>query len=174
MSIFSKLYWKIKREQVKNFYRKLRKEVLKLCFAVVIAEGVMVGVCYVALNHGILEYFQPKTVNIINNAEAKTLVDDTQKPKNEGTVQLNVAEIADTIWKNESTRGKHNYSKCEEIGKVNGIGYGIAGDGKYMCFESHEEEMKVLEGWITEKRARGKSDKELMCLYSGNHYEICK
>lgn len=72
MSIFSKLYWKIKREQVKNFYRQLRKEVLKLCFAVVIAEGVMVGVFYVASNHGIFEYFEPKKIYIVNDVYAKT------------------------------------------------------------------------------------------------------
>lgn len=72
MSIFSKLYWKIKREQVAVVYEKLEKEVLKLCFAVVIAESLMVGVFYVASNHGILEYFKPKTI-YINNAEAKTV-----------------------------------------------------------------------------------------------------
>lgn len=72
MSIFSKLYWKIKREQIAVVYEKLEKEVLKLCFAVVIAESLMVGVFYVASNHGILEYFKPKTI-YINNAEAKTV-----------------------------------------------------------------------------------------------------
>lgn len=72
MRIFSKLYWKIKQEQIKVVCEKLEKEVLKLCFAVVIAESLMVGVFYVASNHGILEYFKPKTI-YINNAEAKTV-----------------------------------------------------------------------------------------------------
>ena len=72
MNIFSKLYWKIKREQAEVLYEKLEKEVLKLCFAVVIAESLMAGVFYVASNHGILEYFKPKTI-YINNAEAKTV-----------------------------------------------------------------------------------------------------
>lgn len=72
MSIFSKLYWKIKREQIKVLYEQLRKEVLKLCFAVVIAESILVGVFYIASNHGIFEYFKPKTIYINNIAYAKT------------------------------------------------------------------------------------------------------
>ena len=84
-----------------------------------------------------------------------------------------VSQIADEIWMLESTRGKNNYSKCEAIGKVNGIGYGIWG-GNWQCFESHEEEMKTLEKWISEKRDKGMTDKELMCLYSGSNYRICK
>jgi hypothetical protein len=71
MSIFSKLYWKIRREQIKVLYEQLRKEVLKLCFAVVIAESILVGVFYIASNHGIFEYFKPKTIYINNIAYAK-------------------------------------------------------------------------------------------------------
>lgn len=82
--------------------------------------------------------------------------------------------LADLVWSRESSRGVNNYSQCEKVGKVNGIGYGIPGNGDYMCFESHEEEMTVLRGWLTAKRAAGMSDKEMFCLYSGSNYSECK
>lgn len=78
-------------------------------------------------------------------------------------------DLADYIWMKESTRGKNNYSKCEAVGKVNGIGYGIT-NGKYMCFDSHEDEMKVLEGWIITKKAAGYTEQQLLSIYSGGSY----
>jgi hypothetical protein len=85
-----------------------------------------------------------------------------------------VEKMADYIWMKESTRGKNNYSKCEEVGKVNGVGYAIPGDGSYVCFDSHEEEMQVLKGWIIYRRALGWSDIKMLCAYSGNNYDECK
>lgn len=82
-------------------------------------------------------------------------------------------DLADYIWMKESTRGKNNYSKCEAIGKVNGIGYAIPGDGSYICFESHEEEMIALNGWIAVRKASGWSEQKMLCTYSGNNYEEC-
>jgi hypothetical protein len=89
------------------------------------------------------------------------------------TSASSIKELSDLIWLNESTRGKNNYSKCEAIGKVNGIGYGIWG-GHWQCFESHKEEMEVLEDWIKDKLDEGMSDQELLCLYSGNNYDLCQ
>lgn len=81
--------------------------------------------------------------------------------------------LAKTIWERESTKGKQNYSKCEAQGKINGIGYGIAGDGKYICFSSHEEEMQALKGWLIAHKASGMSETQMLCLYSGHHYKEC-
>ncbi len=173
MSIFSKLYWKIKGEKIKLFYGKVKKEALKLSFAVVVAESLMVGGFYFAEKYGIMEYFKPKTVYIVNEAHAKTITEAPETTKIEDTAPASVESIADTIYTLESSQGVNNYSKCAAIGKINTIGYGISG-GKYMCFKDHAEEMKVLEGWITEKRARGLGDTELLCLYSGNNYKLCK
>lgn len=164
MSIFSRFYWKIKREQIKVLSGKFKKEVLKLCFAVVIAESVLVGVFYIASNHGILEHFKPKTI-YINNAEAKNVA---VNPINE-PVKDEIEELKDFIWQKESTRGKNNYSKCEAIGKVNGIGYGIDGSGAYRCFESHEDEMKVLEGWIIDHKAQGMTRLEMLKHYTPSY-----
>lgn len=156
------------REKIAILYGKAQKEALKLAFAVVVTECIGVGVFVYAVNHGILELLQPKTVimNIARPAEAKEIT--KEQPKTD-----NIEQIADKIWLLESTRGKNNYSKCEAIGKINGIGYGITGNGKYQCFNSHEEEMQVLRGWIIDKRAKGMSEHEMICLYSGDNYQGC-
>lgn len=85
-----------------------------------------------------------------------------------------VKELSEIIYQRESTSGKNNYSKCEAVGKYNGIGYGISGNGKYMCFESHDEEMQVLRGWLITKIALGYTEKEMLCLYSGSNYKECQ
>jgi hypothetical protein len=157
-----------KREKIAILWEKLRKEALKLAFAVVVAECLMVIALHYGLKWGLYDLFQPKskTIILIRPAEAKEI-------KQEDVKKDNIDQIADKIWLLESTRGKNNYSKCEAIGKINGIGYGISGNGKYQCFNSHDEEMQVLIGWIIDKRAKGMSEREMICLYSGNNYEGC-
>ena len=84
-----------------------------------------------------------------------------------------IQELSELIWTRESSKGKNNFSQCEKIGKVNGIGYAIPGDGSFVCFDSHAEEMEVLRGWLIAKRAAGMSDAKMLCLYSGNNYDEC-
>lgn len=98
------------------------------------------------------------------------ITDDNVYP---ASTSLSIDELADYIWLHESSRGKNNYSKCEAVGKINSIGYAIY-DGKWMCFNSHEEEMQTLNKWLTNKKEVGLSDTELLCLYSGSNYSICK
>jgi hypothetical protein len=137
------------------------------------------------------EYIQgglPYTKSIIINAEASKSQDmgklvstdlyldstaqtDNSVESSEGS--QSVDELADYIWLHESSRGKNNYSKCTAIGKINGVGYSIYG-GKWMCFESHEEEMQTVKKWIENERLKGLSDLELLCRYSGSNYQICK
>lgn len=82
-------------------------------------------------------------------------------------------DIVDFIFMKESSRGKNNYSKCEAIGKFNRYGYGIPGNGKYLCFDK-DEDTKAVEGWVADKKARGYSDNELLCLYNtGNATRTC-
>lgn len=154
------------RARIRLFNEKAKKEALKLALAVVITEAVMVGGFAIGVKYGLLEYLKPETKTIIiNKAEAKE--PETAKVSD-------IDRIAGMIWELESTKGKHNYSKCEAIGKINGIGYGIPGNGTYRCFESHEDEMQVLRGWIIDKQAQGMSEVELLCLYSGSNYKGCK
>lgn len=133
--------------------------------------GLITGIAYHFFYVNWKEITTPRIVEIVNVAHA-----DEIKPVS--TVEIkkedSVDEIADFIWNHESTRGKNNYSKCEEKGLINGVGYNIPGGGKYQCFNNHEDEMKVLIGWIIDKRAKGLSDNNLLCLYSGNNYDICQ
>lgn len=110
----------------------------------------------------ICAFFQTRTVFIqVAEAEPIPIVKEVDSTN----------ELVDYIWLHESGRGKNNYSKCEKIGKYNEIGFGIYG-GKWLCFDSHEEEMEILKKWII--KHRDMSDQELLCHYSGNNYEKCK
>lgn len=163
---------KIKLARIKLFSQKLHKQAQKLALAVLITEYLIAGGWYLAETRGILEFLQPKiiTIQIAKPAEAKEY-----EPKLQEVEAISdIERIADSIWNLESTRGKYNYSKCEAIGKINGIGYGIPGNGKYQCFNNHAEEMEVLRGWIISKKSQGLSEQELLCLYSGNNYKGCK
>lgn len=98
----------------------------------------------------------------------------TVKTEVKEEVKKEEKDLADYIWMKESSRGKNNFSKCEEIGKINGVGYAIPGDGSYICFDSHEEEMKAVDGWLAVRKASGWSELKMLCTYSGNHYDECK
>ena len=104
--------------------------------------------------------------------EQKTVLIETVEAKE--TPKDNIEELMTLIYQNESSSGKNNFSKCEEQGKVNGIGYGIPGNGSFVCFESHQDEIIALKGWLVAKRASGMSDDDILCLYSGDNYINCK
>jgi len=89
------------------------------------------------------------------------------------STSLSIDELADYIHLKESSCGVNNYSKCKAIGKYNEYGYGIKGDGKYICFNKGEDRKSVIE-WIKEKKEQGMSDKELLCYYNtGEVSENC-
>lgn len=156
-----KFWVKVKKARGKYLWGELTREAKKLALAVILAEYLIAGAWYMLETRGVLDYFKPKVVIIeINRAEAKQ--DEPVKDiKPDRTT-----ELANIIWHLESTKGVHNYSKCEAQGKVNGIGYGIPGDGSYKCFDDHDQEMKVLAGWIADKTAQGMSESQLLCLYN--------
>lgn len=109
-----------------------------------------------------------ENTRVIEKAEAKE-AEQVETPKVD-----RVKELSELIYQRESTSGKNNYSKCEAIGKYNGVGYAIPGNGSYICFDSHEDEMQAVRGWIIAKLAAGMSEEKLLCLYSGNNYKGCK
>lgn len=84
-----------------------------------------------------------------------------------------VESIADYIFMKESSRGKNNFSKCEAVGKFNRYGFGIPGNGSFLCFDGDGDRRAVI-GWIEQKRAAGLSDSSLLCLYNtGKASEDC-
>ena len=163
------VYFKVKVAQTKLFIEKAKKEAYKLAVAVVIAEFVLVTGFAIGESRGLFDRFKSSNPLVIENVHAQTrVIAEAVEPVDP------IKEIADYIWNRESTRGKNNYSKCEAIGKVNGVGYGIPGNGDYVCFESHEDEMRTLEGWIIAKLAQGHTETSLLCLYSGSNYkDVC-
>lgn len=155
-------YIRVKAEKVRLFAQKLHQEARKIALAVVIMEFLIAGSWYLAENKGWLDYFKPKTIIIraIEPAEAKSI--ELKQPKSS-----QYDELMNYIWFKESTNGLNNYSKCELQGKINGIGYGINGSGKYICFENHEEEMNVLNEWLKDKiEDKGLSEAQTLCLYN--------
>jgi hypothetical protein len=163
------MWWKLKKAQAKLFCAKVEKEIKKLAVAIVITEFVIAGAIVIVSNHNYFGLLDSKTV-YIEVSHAQNAPERTELPQDE---VLDIKAISDTIWSLESSRGQHNYSKCEKVGKINGIGFGIWG-GHWQCFDSHEDEMETLENWIQKKIKEGLSEKELLCLYSGNNYKICK
>ena len=164
-----RVYLRVKVAQVRLLSQKLHKEAQKIALAVVIAEFIAVGSWYLAEKQGILGFLQPKMViiEVAKPAEAKET--GLKQPKN-----ARIEAIADKIWLLESSKGVNNYSKCKAQGKINGIGYGIY-DNHWICFDSHEEEMRVLRNWIRDKEQQGMSENELLCYYNtGAKQEDCE
>ncbi len=73
--------------------------------------------------------------------------------------------LVDYIFMKESTRGKNNYSKCEAVGKYNRYGFGIPGNGKYLCFEKDQDTVAVT-GWVAQKKAQGFDNASVLCYYN--------
>jgi len=107
--------------------------------------------------------FKPKLMILYPAGEIKELKKQTIKPKIE--VLSEIEKIAGIIYQLESSNGKNNFSKCESQGKFNNIGFGIY-SGKYICFDSHDEEMETLANWIEKNKARGLSFNEILCFYN--------
>lgn len=73
----------------------------------------------------------------------------------------------------ESSGGKNNYSKCQAIGLYNRYGYGIPGNGKYLCFEKGED-TKAVKKWLAENIEKYGLEKSL-CRYNlGKPIENCQ
>ena len=90
--------------------------------------------------------------NLQNNSSEPSLGDTSVKEEmsdnSPGLVDLN--KIVKKIYILESSNGKYNYSKCESQGKFNRSGYGIH-SGKYICFDTKEQEDKTLGDWFKKK-----------------------
>lgn len=123
-----------------------------------------------------------ETPEVLQSLESHTIVIQNVKADNtpaqvaikeEEPKLTTIEELADLIHLRESTKGKKNYSQCEKIGKFNEYGFGIPGDGSFLCFDKGMDRVAVL-GWLAQKRAAGMSDSAMLCLYSGSNYKECK
>ena len=152
---------KVKIAQMRLLAQKGHKEALKLALAVVIMEYVIAGGYAMAVKYDLLSFLEPKTV-IIKIARANEIEPAPEVRPEEDHIDT----LRYIIFNLESTRGKNNYSKCEEVGKYNRYGYGISGNGKYICFDTIAEETKTINNWIENKQDKGMTDNELLCFYN--------
>lgn len=160
------MYFDNKTKQARAWIAKAKQEAQKLAVAVIIAETLLVTGYAIGEQYNLFDIFRQSGTITIVQAKKIAVKEETKADR--------IGEIADYIWNKESTRGKNNFSKCEAIGKTNGIGFGVPGNGSYMCFENHEDEMQVLRGWIIAKIAQGYTITELLCTYqSGIKTEVC-
>ncbi len=169
----SGLQWVVSEIESFVFRYQLRVRMVPVSYKLFIFSlGILIGGSCVFVHSSYPVLFDDTRIVIENSRVLPVQAKDIVTPKVDK--EKSTEELADYIWMNESTRGKNNFSKCEAIGKVNGIGYGIPGNGEYRCFDSHSEEMKVLEGWLISKKALGWSETKMLCVYSGNNYSVCK
>lgn len=165
---------KFLKAQVREFFVRKRyvgsypraKRAVTVMFLVMVNAFVMWQVSIdmpeisISLSGGSVEYQNPALAKIVETVEAKA----AEKK----------FDVVDYIFMKESSRGVNNYSQCEKIGKFNRYGFGIPGDGSYLCFEKGDD-TKATEGWVLQKQAAGMTDKELLCLYNtGTVTESCK
>lgn len=165
-----RLLLRVKIAQMRISAERTGKEVQKLAFAVVVLEFILAGSFALAVKYNLgIPQITPVEAKTTQHNEAQAIQKEEVKP----SIDEN-KELKELIWQRESTSGKNNYSKCEARGLINGIGYGIDGSGKYICFKDHAEEMRTLENWIEDHKAQGMSEQEILCHYSGNNYQDCK
>jgi len=150
-------WFKLKVFLTKNRYTSQKwKNIILISTFSIINVYILTNIAFQVIETGI---FEPKIVTIVVAKESDKVVDATIDPMQE------VNELAESIYKLESSGGKHNFSKCASIDKVNSVGFGIYNE-KHICFTSHEEEMTVVKGWIIDKKSRGLSNSQLLCLYN--------
>lgn len=136
-----------------------------------VAVGVSGSMIYYQVPEIVKEIAKPsEPIVYINPAYAKMV--ETEK-KEEVVATEAPFDIVDYIFMKESSRGVNNYSKCEAIGKYNRYGFGIPGDGTYVCFDKDQDTVAVA-GWVAHRRALGMSDNRILCLYNtGKATETC-
>lgn len=166
---YSGAEWVASEIQSAIFRYKLRVRMVPVSYKLfILVIGISIGGSGVFIHS---EYPNMGADTIVIENTRPLIAEAKESPKIEKVDR--VKELSELIYQRESTNGKNNYSKCEAIGKYNGVGYAIPGNGSYICFDSHEDEMQAVRGWIITKLAGGHSEKSLLCLYSGNNYKEC-
>lgn len=165
-----RVYLKVKKAQLNLFCQKQLKQAQKLALAVVVVEYILAGGYWYLAKNDFYGLFSTKEI-IIYQSEVKQSKIAPEAQNYAVSDFSEVDGIADVIYNNESSRGKNCLKRCENIGKVNCIGY----DPQKTCFDNHEEEMQVLKTWISRHVEEGMTDEELLSHYSGGDYtEIMK
>jgi hypothetical protein len=153
------------KEKIAIMYLKARKEALKLAFAVVITECIMVVALHYGVKWGLYDYFIPKTITItmVNPVQAKEI-----EPQEAKTQEKTVKELLNIIHKHESSNGtaKVGLNKtCEAKGMSNEWGYNPP-----TCYKDNASLEKIVTNWIIDHKAQGMTDEQLLSHYSNGAY----
>lgn len=130
------------------------------------------GICCI---YGIVQGFLNNVgvVVSVNSVAASQGTPELMGERKSLEVAPSVQEIVKKVQILESSGGKYNYSKCEAIGKYNRSGYGIPGNGKYLCFDTKEQEDETIMAWFEEKLKKHPL-KKCLCIYNtGMEIENC-
>lgn len=100
----------------------------------------------------------------IEDSASLDTIDGNREVSQEDETPLAIEKIVDIVHQLESSGGKNNFSKCESIGKFNEFGYGIPGDGKYLCFEKGKDREAVI-AWF-ERELENKTVEQALCKYN--------
>lgn len=91
--------------------------------------------------------------------------------KDEKSVTLDLAKIADYIFLKESTRGKND--GCRRLGLYNGYGF-RQNTFEHICYKSQEEVRGLVIEWLTKNIKEGNIE-EALCYYNeGKRSENCE
>lgn len=154
-----------KREKIAILYSKARKEALKLAFAVVITEVLMVIALHYGVKWGLSDYFQTKTViiNMAKPAEAKEI--ELIEVKNERKTDKELLDIIHNHESNNGTAKQGLHITCKAKGLSNEYGYNPPN-----CYKDKEALEKIVLNWIIDHKAQGLNDEELLSHYSNGAY----
>lgn len=153
------------REKIAILYQKTRKEALKLAFAVVVTEAVLVGVFHYALKWGIYELLQPKTVIINLTKPAKAQEIELIEVKQERKTDNELLSIIHNHESNNGTAKQGLHTTCKNKGLSNEYGYNPP-----TCYKDNASVEKIVTNWISDHKAQGLTDEELLSHYSNGAY----
>lgn len=142
---------------------KLRVRMVPVSYKMfLVVVGGIIGSAYTFAVPVYIETMEGETVTIeADQFVTVPVVQAEEVPEDISSVEA----LADYIFLKESSRGKNNFSECEASGKYNRYGFGIPGNGSFLCFDKGGDRRAVI-GWIEQKRAAGLSDTSLLCLYN--------
>jgi hypothetical protein len=92
--------------------------------------------------------------------------------KQQAVRNINPDEFFDTVWANESTRGKNNTASslaayCEKLGMWNEVGYN---PHVKFCFKDKQEAQLFINYWVY-KNGKEKTMSQALCFYNTGVYQ---
>ena len=96
------------------------------------------------------------------------------KPAFAAESEADIEDILGYIHWAETSEGTNTnpialHNRCKVIGRSNEMGFNpftTYGDFQGQCFESHEDTLETVRGWIETRLEKGLSVRQLLCYYN--------